>query len=40
MALLGRLHPLLVHCPIALVIVAVAGHLGGLLVWGADFPRP
>ena len=21
-------------------LVAVAGHLGGLLVWGADFPRP
>ena len=24
----------------AAVLVAVAGHLGGLLVWGADFLRP
>jgi uncharacterized membrane protein len=59
MALVGRLHPVIVHFPIALVIVAataegaaaatgdrrwrtvaVTGHVGGLLVWGADFLRP
>ena len=39
MALIGRLHPLLVHFPIALVLVAVAGDFGGLLVWGPDFFR-
>ena len=72
MALLGRLHPLLIHFPIALVIAAAlaegaatiagwrlalapemeaspllewhrwlgTGHIGGLLVWGANFLRP
>jgi uncharacterized membrane protein len=50
MALIGRLHPLIVHFPIALVIIAaliaatvlviVTAHLGGVLVWGADFLRP
>jgi hypothetical protein len=24
----------------ATVLVAIAGHLGGTLVWGADFGRP
>jgi len=75
MALIGRLHPVLVHFLIgrvliaavveaalttanisgrsrfavwvyritllwAAALVAVTGHLGGLLVWGADFLRP
>jgi hypothetical protein len=44
MAMIGRLHPLLIHFPIVFVLVAVAavgtaGHLGGLLVWGADYFR-
>jgi uncharacterized membrane protein len=74
MALIGRLHPLLVHFPIGLVLisaamgaalatagadgrsrfglwvyrttlfwaaalVAITGHLGGLLVWGRDLRR-
>jgi hypothetical protein len=49
MAFAGRLHPLLLYFPIALIIVAavaaaalvgVTGHLGARLVWGADFLRP
>ena len=71
MAFIGRLHPLLIHFPIALVFAAataggqasitadnrwrrvvvgnvlprerwwpLTGHLGGLLVWGANFLRP
>ena len=71
MAFIGRLHPLLIHFPIALVLaaaaaegaasitaddrwrrvavgnvraagtlVAVTGHFGELLVWGANFLRP
>ena len=49
MAFVGRRHPPVIHFPIALVsvavvaagaLVAVAGHLGGLLVWGADFRVP
>lgn len=40
--LFGRLHPLVLHFPVALLLLAaglliVTAYLGTLLVWGTDY---
>lgn len=44
MQLFGRLHPLVLHFPIALllfaltaVFVGISAHLGALIVWDAEY---